>query len=260
MKTAGTKENWNFYSVPVQPLSGVTYNNRMFTWVSQQQTDTKRNYFFTIKFPRFKTGAFNNGTVSYQSYEYHVYLASYQISNNTITEFTKIKLLKSFDVEAHNDDDVNKDKNIEIFFTINNNAPANIGLYFELIPTLYDYQHPTGKESRTYWIWEGSPKKDDDSSEDYNPLLAEHAGVDTIGEFCRITNMITGNQTWNKIGVQTRPGVLLVVNRQPIRVGRSGIYEIYNGINIFQLAIITPGASTDYTKMDNFIIDYAYQS
>lgn len=253
MKTAGT--NQNFYPVPVQPLSGVTYNNRMFTWTSQQQTDTKRNYFFTIKFPRFKTGSFNS-TVSYQSYEYHVYLASYQISNNTITEVTKIKLLKSFDVEAHDNDDANKDKNIEIFFTINNNAPANIGLYFELIPTLYDYQHPTGKESRIYWIWEGSP----DEEVDDNPLLAEHASVDTIGEFCRITNMITGNQIWNKIGVQTRPGVLLVVNRQPIRVGRSGIYEIYNGINIFQLAIITPGASTDYTKMDNFIIDYAYQS
>lgn len=257
MKTASTKENWQFCTVPVQPLSGVTYNNRMFIWTSQQQqTDTKRNYFFTIKFPRFKTGAFNNGTVSYQSYEYHVYLASYQsISNNTITEFTKIKLLKSFDVEAHDNDDVNKDKNIEIFFTINNNAPTNIGLYFELIPTLYDYQHPTGDESRIHWIWEGSPNEDDD-----NPILAEHAGIDTIGEFCRITNMITGNQIWNKIGVQTRPGVLLVVNRQPIRVGRSGIYEIYNGINIFQLAIITPGASTDYTKMDNFIIDYAYQS
>jgi len=34
MKTAGTKENWQFCTVPVQPLSGVTYNNRMFIWTS----------------------------------------------------------------------------------------------------------------------------------------------------------------------------------------------------------------------------------
>lgn len=248
----------HFLPVQVSPLSGITYNDRMFIWTedsTQVDTTNRRNYFFTVNFPRFRTGDFSDG-ISYQAYEYNVYLASYSgtstsVSDNItyVNEVSKIKLLKSFRVEAHDENSSNFTQNIEIFFTINNNAPTNIGLYFELVPTLYDYHHPSGENSRIYAIWNSQ---------------REGAGapvqVDSISEFCLIGNMITGNTTWSKIGVQTRPGVLLVVNRQPIRVGRSGIYEIYNGINIFQIAIITPGASTDYTKMDNFIIDYAYQS
>lgn len=66
-----------------------------------------------------------------------------------------------------------------------------------------------------------------------------------------------GTKPWTKIGYQCRPGSLIVVNNEPIRIGRSGIFEINNGIKINSFKIAAPGG-TDAKKIDAFLLDYAY--
>ena len=62
---------------------------------------------------------------------------------------------------------------------------------------------------------------------------------------------------WLKLGYQSRPGNLIVVNREPIRVGRSGIFELNNGTEITNFMVTAPlGYETD--KIDPFLLDYAY--
>lgn len=71
-------------------------------------------------------------------------------------------------------------------------------------------------------------------------------------DFCTLRNLVS-NPPWLKFGYQGRPSNILVVNRQPIRVGRSGIYELDNGTDITSLMIAAPRG-----ELDTFILDYAY--
>lgn len=77
---------------------------------------------------------------------------------------------------------------------------------------------------------------------------------DDNGEVSRLKNIIGDNQNWLKFGFQSRPGSLIVVNGQPIRVGRSGIYEINNGTVIKEFMIAAPNGN-----VDAFLLDYAYK-
>lgn len=54
-----------------------------------------------------------------------------------------------------------------------------------------------------------------------------------------------------KLGIQARPFTYFLINKEPIRVGRNGIYEL-EGININSI-YAAPLAK------DNFIIDYRYE-
>lgn len=60
-----------------------------------------------------------------------------------------------------------------------------------------------------------------------------------------------------KMGFQSRPGTLIVVNKSLIRIGRSGIYQINNGTKIYSLMITAPEGASD-VKVDAFLLDYAY--
>lgn len=84
-----------------------------------------------------------------------------------------------------------------------------------------------------------------------------------------------------KIGIQGPPSLLMCINREPIRIGRSGIYEINNGIEITSISfvpkqIIQSGSSSGVVgagivesaqvgnsegvkrRLDYFIMDYEY--
>ena len=80
-----------------------------------------------------------------------------------------------------------------------------------------------------------------------------------INELCELQNIVTEANGWNKFGFQSRPGSLIVVNKQPIRVGRSGIYQINNGTKITSFMIASPGGSVN-NKIDAFLLDYAYST
>ena len=73
-------------------------------------------------------------------------------------------------------------------------------------------------------------------------------------DFCLLNNIIPNGITWKKFGFQSRPGTLIVVNGEPIRVGRSGIYEINNGTKIKSFMIAAPGRN-----IDAFLLDYLYE-
>lgn len=70
----------------------------------------------------------------------------------------------------------------------------------------------------------------------------------TVNKFGTINNILPKSSV-DKIGVQSKPGFLMNVNNEPIRTGRSGIFEINNGMKItfFGTPILN----------DNFILDYA---
>lgn len=76
------------------------------------------------------------------------------------------------------------------------------------------------------------------------------------GDLCQLYNIMP-NKEWIKFGYQCRPGALIVVNNEPIVVGRSGIYEINNGTKITSFMIASPGGS-DPNNIDAFLLDYAY--
>lgn len=54
-----------------------------------------------------------------------------------------------------------------------------------------------------------------------------------------------------KIGIQGPPSLLMCINREPIRIGKTGIYEINNGINITSISFVPKGS-------DYFIMDFQY--
>lgn len=54
-----------------------------------------------------------------------------------------------------------------------------------------------------------------------------------------------------KIGIQGPPSLLMCINREQIRIGRTGIYEINNGIKITSISFVPKeSASSDYFLMD----------
>lgn len=80
------------------------------------------------------------------------------------------------------------------------------------------------------------------------------------GDVCSLNNILSlskAEKYWIKMGYQSRPGNLIVVNGEPIRVGRSGIYELNNGTKIESFMIASPNGSEN-EKIDAFLLDYAY--
>ena len=61
-----------------------------------------------------------------------------------------------------------------------------------------------------------------------------------------------------KIGIQGPPSLLMCINRQQIRIGRSGIYEINNGININSISFVPKNSTLSFDGLDYFIMDFEY--
>lgn len=83
------------------------------------------------------------------------------------------------------------------------------------------------------------------------------------GDICSLVNLVQSTSAnlsgFLKFGYQSRPGSLIVVNGEPIRIGRSGIYEINNGTIIKSFMIASPNGD-DNKNIDAFLLDYAYKS
>lgn len=69
-----------------------------------------------------------------------------------------------------------------------------------------------------------------------------------------VANILPRSQV-NKIGIQSRPGSLVLVNREPMRIGKSGTLEINNGIPITSFGMIAPN-----NDINEFILDYTYNA
>lgn len=84
--------------------------------------------------------------------------------------------------------------------------------------------------------------------------------VEKLTEVLNIIESISGaidNKTSLKqIGVQARPGMLMTINGEGIKVGRSGIYEINNGVVVNSIGFVIE--SGDNNQSNYFILDYQY--
>ena len=89
------------------------------------------------------------------------------------------------------------------------------------------------------------------------------------GQICKLINIVDNDKsrsgsrsnTWLKLGYQSIPGSLIVINQQPIRVGRSGIFKLNNGMKIKSFMIASSGgALAGNANIDAFLLDYAYQT
>lgn len=94
-------------------------------------------------------------------------------------------------------------------------------------------------------------------------------------ELSIIHSLFTRNINAVKIGVQSVPGLLMCINEQPIRIGRSGIYELYNdALRITKFSIVAPAIPKTkrlYTEtvcnfaeqkiriIPTFVVDYMYE-
>lgn len=76
------------------------------------------------------------------------------------------------------------------------------------------------------------------------------------GDLCTINNILP-RQRVDKIGIQSRPGSLLCINREAMRIGRSGTLEVNNGVPISYVGFVAPNGS-NATNIDKFIFDYAW--
>ena len=88
-----------------------------------------------------------------------------------------------------------------------------------------------------------------------------------ILQFDRIINVISsylaknypGMTSLKKIGIQGPPGLLFCIDGEEIRIGRSGIYELYNeDINISHMGFIIKDSLFTQDGKDYFIMDFKY--
>lgn len=89
---------------------------------------------------------------------------------------------------------------------------------------------------------------------DYNtePRIIELLESDTP-DITRVNKNILSRQAL-KIGVQSRPGTLVIINDEPMRIGKSGVLEINNGITVYSVGFAAPNKN-----IDDFILDYIYE-
>jgi hypothetical protein len=59
-----------------------------------------------------------------------------------------------------------------------------------------------------------------------------------------------------KIGVQGPPALLMCIDGEQIRVGKSGIYELNSNINITSISFVPKNTSNG---LDYFIMDFEYE-
>ncbi len=61
-----------------------------------------------------------------------------------------------------------------------------------------------------------------------------------------------------KIGVQGPPGLIMCINREQIRIGRTGIYELNNGMKIQSIGFVLKKSDFYLDGTDYFIMDFQY--
>ena len=105
------------------------------------------------------------------------------------------------------------------------------------------------------------------TAEDYNIQEIDDTGNTVYGRYIpldsfeytlytltNLVNEINPNGTLDRIGVWSHPGLLMAVNGEEIRVGKSGLWEIDGILPIESLGIV----AVDYG--DNFSIDFMYEN
>lgn len=83
----------------------------------------------------------------------------------------------------------------------------------------------------------------------------------TVNNFTQLKNILStlNIQRLTKVGIQGPPSLLMCINREPIRIGRNGIYELNNGIDITSISFVPKFVpKTNSNVLDYFIMDFEY--
>ena len=86
----------------------------------------------------------------------------------------------------------------------------------------------------------------------------------TVESYTRLIDMVStqlknkyaGLTHLTKIGIQGPPSLLMCINGEQIRIGRTGIYEINNGMDITSISFVPK--TTSNNTLDYFIMDFEY--
>lgn len=148
---------------------------------------------------------------------------------NTNKQVDNTQTLKTITVEAGRETEY---LTYEMIISPNNNYDQ---IKFELQRELEDYN--TKNSDGTYG----------------RSCKIEVVALDEIYNVIDYLSTITGTSTLLQIGVQSAPGLLMCINGEEIRVGRSGLYEILNGYKITFIGFMV---EPDDNK--HFILDYQY--
>ena len=150
---------------------------------------------------------------------------------NTNKQKDNIRLLKTISIAAGAETDYST---FEIVISPNDNYTYN-QIYFELNRELIDFN--TQNEDGTYG-------------------RKMHITIERLDKIYNVIDFLSpsigGNRILKQIGIQGPPGLLMSINGEEIRIGRSGLYEITYGINITFIGFVVE-ADEKY-----FILDYQY--
>ena len=184
-------------------------------------------YYTGLNIDRMVTDNLNND----YNLRYDIWLAHYEPGQDEyVSSVSLIQQLKN-DVEVNSVKSTESENThcyIDLVYTVNTNK-VNC-LYIELVTRACDYLYTTHGQGNII-PGEGG----------LNPRL------DWLKYNCQVNhyivnNLLNNNITAEKIGVQSRPGQLIVVNKYPIRIGRSGIYEVNDGYLKVKYFSIIPSA------------------
>ena len=184
--------------------------------ILQALTNDKKQRSYYIRFKIFKLATKQTITV--------------RLVNTEKTE-DNVQTIESIEIAAGNTNDYSI---FELVLSPNDNHTYN-QIYFELNRELIDYNilKPDGTYGREMHILI------DRLDEIYNVINFLQTSIENKGKL-------------KQIGVQGPPGLLMSINGEAIRIGRSGLYEINNGINTSFIGFIIE-ADEKY-----FILDYQY--
>lgn len=96
--------------------------------------------------------------------------------------------------------------------------------------------------------------EDEDGEQIHGRYISLDSFEYTLYSLTNLVNELNPNGSLDRIGVWSHPGLLMAVNGEEIRVGKSGLWEIDGILPIESLGIV----AVDYN--DNFSIDYTYEN
>lgn len=150
---------------------------------------------------------------------------------NTMKTEDNVQIIETVEIPIGNTTDYST---FELILSPNDNHSYN-QIYFELNRELIDYN--TLNTDGTY-------------GRKINILIDRLDEIYNVIDF--LETSIENKSALKQIGVQGPPGLLMSINGEAIRIGRSGLYEINNGINTTFIGFIVE-ANEKY-----FILDYQY--
>lgn len=200
----------------------------------------------------------DNGIVDF--YDPCIFLENLNMMSSSYNYYVRFEITQSesyaqnFTVKLKNDNNEDSTQEIEDFtvkigtgkttfeLIISPNSTYN-KIIFELRREILDFNFvdPSGKQGRIMDI----------------KILDFYIVNNVIKDY--LANNYPNLTKLKKIGIQSQPGFLFVLDGEPIRVGRTGIYELYHeNISISYIGFIIRESKLTQDGEDFFIMDFKY--